>query len=200
MIYGKYLSVSSPAGSRISKTWTFKNVQRNQTKSSPSTLSATHVHHTLGGVHAELCDPPLASAGHSHLLHQRWRRSKGLPLIWPSARVLHYRPRALWMSWVVNHYQLHISVCLGAAHLRPFSSQSRWEITSKCWQISRFTETGSGSLFNHTTLQRAPRGGGAVYLANIKEQSGGLAMNFAEVCQPELQTDASHRSDPPSCF
>lgn len=102
--------------------------------------------------------------------------SEGLPAIRPRGpEVVHYRPRALWMSGVVNHCQLHISVCLGAPHLRPFSSHSRWEMTSKCWQISRFTATRRWLIIqSHCITARAQKeGGGALYLADIKQQSGG---------------------------
>lgn len=48
----------------------------------------------------------------------------------PQARGPSFGPRALRMNTVVNHCQQHIYVCLGGF------SQTIWEITSKCWEIS----------------------------------------------------------------
>lgn len=60
---------------------------------------------------------------------------------------------------------------------------SRWLIIqSRCFTASAQMGAGAPSL----------------YLADIKQQSGGLAVNFAAIAHPERRTDAVYRSDSPS--
>lgn len=50
--------------------------------------------------------------------------------------VLHYVPRAVWMSRGVNHCQQH-HLCLSWSWAQWEFSQASREITTKCWQISK---------------------------------------------------------------
>lgn len=50
--------------------------------------------------------------------------------------VFHCGPRALWINRVVNHCQKHL--CLSWSRMKWGFSQTLCEITSKCWQISKF--------------------------------------------------------------
>lgn len=76
---------------------------------------------------------PTALIGLQVLIHYAAPTLSGLTEI-PQARGPSFGLRALWMGWVVNHCQRHISVCLGAE--RSWASQTNWGMTSKCWEIS----------------------------------------------------------------
>lgn len=179
---------------------------RSSSPASPSPPTATHF--PLAGVHAGPRDWPPGRPLSPTAPTLETIRGPPSEITLRGPEVLHYWPRGLWMSRVVNHCQLHISVCLGAARSRALSfffSQSLWEITSKCWQISKFTAPLQ-RLSRWLIIQsrcftpKRPEGGGApsLYLADIKQQSGGLAVNFAAATQPERKTDAAYRSDSPS--
>lgn len=76
---------------------------------------------------------PVSGSHHTMSLVKIW----GLAPNYFRPGAFHYGPRALWKRRVVNHCQQHISVCLGPDCNEAFP-QTLWEITSKCWQISKF--------------------------------------------------------------
>lgn len=71
----------------------------------------------LETIRADFSDWPAGwdPVGGSHQHGQwEWWRCEASPNYY-RPEVFHYGPRVLWISWVVNHCQQHISVCLGAA-------------------------------------------------------------------------------------
>lgn len=125
-----------------------------------SSPSPTVTHFPLGGVHAEPCrGPRQAALTHRTNVGDDPRASLQYD---PGPEVLHYRPRALWMSRVVNHCQLHITVCLGAAHTLQvfFFPESLGNYFQMLTDIKVYSNSRAPIIQSHRLTTSARRGAG----------------------------------------
>lgn len=151
----------------------------------------------------------------------RWKPSKPIALVGPQVairrvaptdhskvwrplrnylgpEVLHYGPRALWRSWVVNHCQRHISVCLGVAHTeafpRPFGkllpNVDRYQSLQCCLDYSLLTHYSIRARGTVLHQHWVDGGGGrsSFYLANVNS-IGRTCGRLVTVAQLERKTD-----------